>query len=412
MQNRRVVITGMGAVTPLGNSVEATWDAAKAGKCGIGLIQSFDTSQQKVKVAGEVDINPTDHVSPAEARRLERFVFLALVAGKEALAQSGITPENTDMDRSGVLVSSGIGAINAIVREQMKGLEKGFDRISPFFIPMSIINMAGGRLAIESGFRGYCSSVVTACASGTNAVGDAMRAIRHGYADVMLCGGTEASIGSLAVGGFTSMKALYEGDDPNRATIPFDKERSGFVMGEGAGILVLEELEHAKKRGATILGEVTGYGVTCDAYHITAPEPTGTQAARAMHEAILDAGLKPEDIGYINAHGTSTPLNDKTETMAVKTALGDAAKTVKMSSTKSMTGHLLGAAGAVEAIFCAKSIEESFIPATIHYQVADEDCDLDIVPNVGQTLSYQHAMTNSLGFGGHNASLIISKFGG
>lgn len=408
--NRRVVVTGMGAVTPIGNNVGDFWQGLKAGECGIDFITAFDTEQNKVKLAAEVKLDLTEHIKGSELRKMDRFTALGIIAARECLSDSGITAENADLNRCGVLVSSGIGGLNSTEKEHSRGLEKGFDRVSPFYIPMTIANMAAGRIAIESGFKAHCSATVTACAGGNNAIGDAMRMIRHGYADAMMAGGTEGCITPLSLGGFTSMKALCESTDPARASIPFDKERSGFVMGEGAGILMLEELEHAKARGAKIYGEVTGYGVTCDAYHITAPEPNGEGGARAMVLAIEDAGLKPEDIEYVNAHGTSTPLNDKGETTAVKTAFGEHAYKLAMSSTKSMTGHLLGAAGAIEAIACVLAIENSYAPPTINYKEKDEDCDLDIIPNVGRDMEINHALSNSLGFGGHNASVVISKY--
>lgn len=408
--NRRVVITGMGAVTPLGNDIKSFWEAIKNGVCGIGPITAYDTSDSKVKLAAEVKIDPSKYLSPAEIKKMDSFTVLAMIAANEAIKDSGISCENADPDRCGVLVSSGIGGISTIIREHSKSLEKGYDRVSPFFIPMSIINMASGRIAINTGFHGQASSVVTACAGSANAVGDAMRMIRHGYLDAVICGGTESAVLPLTIGGFTSMKALCETDDPSRASIPFDLERSGFVLGEGAGILVLEELEHAKRRGANIYAEVCGYGVTCDAYHITAPEPTGKYGAEAMRLAISDAGISCGDIDYINAHGTSTPLNDKCETLAVKTTFGEHAKKLKISSTKSMTGHLLGAAGAVETIICALAAKDGFIPATINYKVPDPECDLDIVPNEGISRSVKYAMSNSFGFGGHNVSLVISRF--
>jgi 3-oxoacyl-[acyl-carrier-protein] synthase II len=411
MKKRKVVITGMGAVTPLGNGIEAFWAGIRSGKCGIRPITRHESSAQKVKLAAEVDLDPKDHLRGSEVRNMDRFALYALVAGREALKDSGLAEKVTDPDRCGTLVSSGIGGLASIVREQAKGQKRGFDRVSPFFIPMSISNMAAGRLAIEAGFRGYCSCVVTACAGGANAVGDAMRMIRHGYADVMLCGGAESAITPLALGGFTSMRALHEGSDPNRACIPFDAERSGFVLGEGAGILVLEEYEHALRRGAKIYGELSGYGTTCDAYHITAPEPSGTGAAQAMKLALADAGLTGKDIDYINAHGTSTELNDKTETKAIKEVFGQEASRLPVSSTKSMTGHMLGAAGSVEAIVCLLALQDGFIPATINYKVFDPECDLDVVPNVGRQAKLSRVMSNSLGFGGHNASLIFSKLG-
>lgn len=411
MDKRRVVITGMGAVSPLGNSIDELWSNVKAGKCGIREITRYDTSDMKVKVAAEVDLEPKEHLHGSESKNMDRFALYALVAGRQAYYDSGITAENTNLDRCGTLVSSGIGGLPKIVQEQLRGMEKGFDRVSPFFIPMSISNMAAGRLAIEVGFRGYCTSIVTACASGANAIGDAMRMIRHGYLDAALCGGTESSVIPLAIGGFTSMRALHQGDDPNRASIPFDAERSGFVLGEGAGVIMLEEYEHAKARGAHIYAEITGYGTTCDAHHITAPDPEGYGAALAMKLALEDAGIAPSDMSYINAHGTSTELNDKAETVAVKAAFGDAAKQIPISSTKSMTGHLLGAAGGIESIICIKAVQDGFIPATINYKTPDPECDLDVVPNVGRAAALTHAMTNSLGFGGHNASIIFSKIG-
>ncbi|MDR2605727.1 MAG: beta-ketoacyl-ACP synthase II [Oscillospiraceae bacterium] len=412
MENRRIAVTGLGAMTPLGNGVEKFQRNIKAGVCGIGAIRAFDASAQKVNFAAEVDADILDYLSPSDAKRTERYVFFAVAAGREALKMSGITRENTDFTRCGTLISSGIGGLTTITREQARGLERGFDRVWPYFIPQSIVNMTAGQLAIETGFQGYCSSVVTACAGGTNAIGDAMRMIRHGYADVMMCGGAEACVTPLTVGGFTSMKALYVGGDPLRASIPFDAERSGFVLGEGSGVLVLEEMEHAKRRGAEILAELRGYGVSCDAYHITAPEPTGAAAARAIADALTDAGLSAGEISYINAHGTSTPLNDKIETAAIKLAFGESAYAVPISSTKSMTGHLLGAAGAVEAIICVNALREGFVPPTINYRCADSECDLDIVPNVGRSAQLNHAMSISLGFGGHNAVIIFSEYGG
>lgn len=411
MEKRRVVVTGMGAVTPLGNGVEAFWNGIVRGKCGIRQITRYDTSAQKVKLAAEVDIDPKDHLTGSEVRNMDRFALYALVAGREALKDSGLAGHIADPDRCGTLISSGIGGLPSIVREQAKGLEKGFDRVSPFFIPMTISNMAAGRLAIEAGFKGYCSCVVTACAGGANAIGDAMRMIRHGYADVMLCGGTESTTVPLAMGGFTSMRALHEGGDPNRASIPFDAERSGFVLGEGAGILILEEYGHAMRRGARIYAELSGYGATCDAYHITAPDPSGYGAAQSMKLALEDAELAPAGVDYINAHGTSTELNDKTETAAIKAIFGEAASSIPVSSTKSMTGHMLGAAGGVEAIVCVLAIQNGFIPATINYRIPDPECDLDVVPNAGRRADLSCAMSNSLGFGGHNASLIFSKLG-
>ena len=406
---RRVVITGMGAVTPLGNSLEETWQGVREGRCGIGPITAWDASGMKVQLAAEIrGLDVTAHIPKGEARKMARFTQLGLIAATEAFRQSGITPENTNLNRCGVMVSSGIGGLPVIEEEHGKGLQKGWDRISPHFIPMSITNMAAGTIAIRLGLRGMCSSVVSACASGSNAVGDAFRQIRDGYADAMVCGGTEAAITPLAVGGFTSMRALHEGKDPSRASIPFDKERSGFVMGEGAGVLVLEELHHAKNRGAQILGEVLGYGSTCDAYHITAPAPGGEGAVRCMAEALADAELSPREIGYINAHGTSTPLNDRTETQAIHAVFGENPPPV--SSTKSMMGHLLGASGAVEAIVTVMALKEGFLPATINYREPDPECDLDPIPNQGRSTLVTAALSNSLGFGGHNATLVFGRY--
>lgn len=408
---RRVVVTGLGAITPIGNTVEKMWESVKSGVCGIDKITQFDTTGRKVTLAGEVKgFVPEEVLDKREARKMDRFVQFAMAAAKEAMADAAFDMEALDTEKCGVIVSSGIGGLGTIESENQKGMEKGFDRVSPHFIPMVISNMAAGNIAIAFGFHGMCICPVTACASGTNAIGDAFRQIRDGYADVMLCGGTEASITPLGIGGFTSLKALSQAEDKNRASIPFDKERSGFVMGEGAGILILEEYEHAVKRGAKIYCEVAGYGANCDAHHITAPLEDGSMAAKCMQMAMKDAGITPEEVTYINAHGTSTPLNDKGETKAVKLAFGDSAKAVMMSSTKSMTGHLLGASGAVEGIITALSVQNDFVPATINYQVPDENCDLDIVANEGRNVAVDYAMSNSLGFGGHNATVVFKKY--
>ncbi len=408
---RRVVITGMGAITPLGLNVEESWQAAKAGVCGIGPITHYDASGQRVRIAAEVKgFDPVQYMDRKEARKADRCTQFALAAAAEAMLQSGLDMAKMDAGRCGVIMSTGIGGLSTIEQEHTRGQQQGYDRVSPYFIPASIANISAGHIAIRHGFKGVCSCVVTACASGANAVGDAFRQIRDGYAEVMLCGGTEASISPLGMGGFTSMKALCFSSDPRRASIPFDKERSGFVMGEGAGVLILEELEHALLRGAKIYGEMVGYGATCDAYHITAPAPEGEGAVRCMTEAIKDAGISPAEVGYINAHGTSTPMNDRCETAAIKTAFGDAASNLLVSSTKSMTGHLLGAAGAVEGIFTALALASGFVPPTIGYQVPDEECDLDVVPNVGRKVVLNYAMSNSLGFGGHNASLVFKRW--
>lgn len=411
MKKRRVVITGMGAVTPIGHTAEESWQAVHQGMCGIAPITAYDTAAQKVKLAAEVkDFDPSADIDKRELRHLDRYVQLALVSALEAYRQSGLTMENEDPYRCGVFFASGIGGFNTIQRECLKGEEKGYDRVSPYFIPMVIANMAAGTIAIRLGLKGMCTCPVTACASGAYAVGDAFRHVRDGYADVVLCGGAESAVNPLAIGGFTSLRALSTCEDPARASIPFDAERSGFVLGEGAGALVLESYDHAVARGAKILGEIVGYGASCDAYHITAPAPGGEGAASAMTGALADAGIQPEVIDYINAHGTSTAMNDAGETAAIKLAFGDHAYKLAMSSTKSMTGHLLGAAGAVEAVFCAKALADGYIPATIHYQVSDPACDLDVVPNVGRQADIRYAMSNSLGFGGHNASLIFKKW--
>ena len=411
--NRRVVITGLGAVTPLGLNITESWAAVRAGKCGIGSITQYDPAGQKVKLAAEVKgFDPEAYMTRQEAKRMGRFTQFAIAAAREALSSAGIEKGALDADRCGVIVSSGIGGQAITESEHSRGLERGFDKVSPFYIPTAICNMAAGQIAIDAGFQGMCSCPVTACAGGSNAVGDAFHYVRDGYAEVMLCGGTEASVTPLAIGGFTSMKALTTAEDPLRASIPFDAERSGFVMGEGAAILVLEELEHAKKRGASIIAEIVGYGATCDAYHMTAPAPDGSGGAKAMAMALWDGGAAAEEVGYINAHGTSTHLNDAGETAAVKTVFGEHAYKLAMSSTKSMTGHMLGAAGAVEAAFTALALRDGFLPATINYRTPDPECDLDIVPNIGREAEVRYALSNSLGFGGHNASLLFKRWEG
>ncbi|MCM1272673.1 MAG: beta-ketoacyl-ACP synthase II [Clostridium sp.] len=408
---RRVVITGMGTVNPLGNNLNDTWENVKKGVCGIGTITRIDVTNHAVKVAGEVkDFDPSAVIDKKEARRMDRYSQLALVAADEAFRDSGLDMEQEDSSRCGVIFSSGIGGLESTEANMTTGQRRGFDKISPFYIPMTIANMAAGNIAIRFGFKGMCTCVVTACASGNNAIGDSFHYVRDGYADVMLCGGSESCISDLGIGGFTAMQALNVTDNPNRASIPFDKERGGFVMGEGAAAIMIEEYEHAKARGAKIYGELVGYGATCDAYHITAPAPNGEGGAACMTMAIKDAGISPEDVGYINAHGTSTHLNDACETAAIKTAFGDHAKKLMVSSTKSMTGHLLGGSGAVEAVFTTMALHDGFIPATINYQVPDEECDLDIVPNEGRKVQVEYAASNSLGFGGHNACIIIKKW--
>ncbi len=408
---RRVVITGMGTVNPLANNVEATWEAVKQGKCGIGPITHFDPSDLKVKLAGEVkNFDAAEVIGPKEARRMDVYTQYACAAAKEAMEDSGLDMEKENADRIGCIVSSGIGGLSTIAEEHSKGETRGFGKISPYFIPMSITNMAAGQIAIMYGLKGMCTCVVTACASSNNAIGDSFHRIRDGYEDVMVCGGAEGTVIPLAIGGFQSMKALCTSEDPNRASIPFDKERHGFVLGEGAGILVIEELEHAKARGAKIYAEIVGYGSNCDAYHITAPNPEGEGGAKCMTLAVKDAGLEMTDVDYINAHGTSTSLNDAGETLAIKKAFGDHAYKLMVSSTKSMTGHLLGAAGAVEAVISTLSLRDGFVPATINYREKDEACDLDIVPNEGRKADINVALSNALGFGGHNASLVFKKY--
>ena len=408
---RRVVITGLGAITPIGNNVEDFWKGIKDGRCGIDEIKGFDTTGFKVKLAGEVKgFNPEDYFEKRDAKRMDRFSHFAVVIAKEAWKDSGLDREKEDMTRVGVIVGSGIGGLGTIEKDNRSLVEKGPDRVSPMYIPMSIGNMATGNITIALGAKGESISMVTACASGTHCIGESFRMIKHGYQDIIVAGGTEASVTPSGIAGFSNIKALTQTTDKNRASIPFDKERSGFVMGEGAGIVILEELEHAKARGAKIYAEIVGYGATSDAYHITSPAPGGEGGARAMRIAMDEAGIKPEKITYINAHGTSTHLNDSGETKAVKMAFGESSKTVMISSTKGNTGHLLGAAGGVEAVVCAKAIQDSFVPPTINYKVPDEECDLDIVPNKGRNIEVNYAMSNSLGFGGHNSSIILKKY--
>lgn len=408
---KRVVITGLGAITPIGNDVEKMWNAIENKECGIDEISLFDTTNFKTKLVAEVkDYNPLNYFEPKQAKRLDRSSQFAIIAAREAVKNSGITKENTDFDRVGIFVSSGIGGLRTIQEQCEVYCEKGNNRISPMFIPMSIANMPAGNVSIEFGFKGESMSILTACASSTHALGEAYKTIKQGYEDVILAGGTESSICEVGIAGFENMKALCTATDKKRASIPFDKERSGFVMGEGAGVIVLEELEHAKKRGAKIYAELIGFGSTTDAYHITSPAPEGEGGARAMVRAMEDANIKPEEVDYINAHGTSTHLNDSLETMAIKKALGKHSKNVMVSSTKGNLGHLLGAAGAVEAIICAKAIKEKLVPPTINYQVKDEECDLDIVPNELRKKDLNVVMSNSLGFGGHNACIVMKKY--
>ena len=409
MEKRRVVVTGVGTVNPTGNTVEESWKGIREGKVGIGQITAFDSSAFSVHLAGEVkEFHPETVFDKRELKHMARFTQFAMIAAEEAMLDSGISG-SLPPEEMGVIVSSGIGGLKTIEEEHTKGEQKGFERVSPFFIPMSISNMAAGEIAIRHKLKGLCICPVTACAGGSNAVGDAFHRIRDGYETAMLCGGTEAAISELGIGGFATMKALSPATEVSRASIPFDKERSGFVMGEGAGILILEEREHALKRGAKIYAEIVGYGANCDAYHITSPAPGGEGAAACMGLALKDAGITASEIDYINAHGTSTHLNDLGETAAVKTVFKDRAYSVPISSTKSMTGHLLGAAGAVEAIFSVLALRDGFIPGTMNYQVKDEELDLDYVPNKGREKELRYTMSNSLGFGGHNACLVFKK---
>lgn len=408
----RVVLTGMGAVTPLGNSVPAYWDGLKNGVNGIKTITSFDTTGYKATVAGEIrDFDPLTFLDKKEAAHMDRNCQFALAAAKEAMEQSGLMESGIDPFRVGTFISSGIGGLQVFETEHEKLLNKGPRRVSPFAIPMMIANMATAHVSMAFGLKGESYAPVSACASGTQAVGEAMRAIRHGYLDAAVAGGAESCITPVAIAGFSNMHALSLEQDPEQACCPFDKKRSGFIMGEGAGILVLESLTHAKARGAHIIAEVIGYGSTSDAYHITSPDPTGEGPSRAIRMAMEDGGVTADDVTYINAHGTSTPINDASETEAIKQALGDAAYKVKISSTKSMTGHLLGAAGAIEAIACAKAIEEGVIPPTIHLTEQDESCDLDYIPNQAVSCEVDVALSNSLGFGGHNATIVLRRFG-
>ncbi len=411
MMRTRVVVTGMGAVTPIGNDVESFWQGLKDKKVGIGPISYFDTTDFKCKLAAEVkDFDPKAYMDPKAARRMERFSQLAVAASKQALEQSGLDMSKEDPYRVGVCVGSGIGSLQAMEKDVIKMHEKGPSRVNPLLVPLMISNMAAGNVAIQFGLKGKCFNVVTACATGTHSIGEAFRSIQYGEADVMVAGGAEASITPIGIAGFTALTALNTTDDPLRASIPFDEERNGFIMGEGAGVVVLESLEHAKARGAKILAELVGYGATCDAFHITSPAEDGSGAAKAMENAIADAGLKAEDIDYVNAHGTSTHHNDLFETKAIKLALGDHAKEVKINSTKSMIGHLLGAAGGVEFIVCVKSIEDGFVHATAGLETPGEGCDLDYTMGEGVSMEVNAAITNSLGFGGHNASLVVKKF--
>ncbi|OGX28660.1 MAG: beta-ketoacyl-[acyl-carrier-protein] synthase II [Omnitrophica WOR_2 bacterium RIFCSPHIGHO2_02_FULL_67_20] len=411
---RRVVVTGLGAVTPVGNDVPAMWAALLAGKSGVGPIQSFDASAFESRIAAEVKgFDPASYISPKEIRRTERFTQLAIAAATQAVRQSGVSIEREDPFRCGVIIGSGMGSMHLIEEQHSVYLAKGPKKLTPFMIPMLICNMAPGHVAMNLGFKGPNFCTTTACASGAHGVGEAFRIIQRGAADVMLGGGTESCVSPMAVGGFCALMALSRRNgEPATASRPFDRERDGFVIGEGAGVLVLEELEHAKKRGAAILAEMAGYGLTADAYHMTAPDPEGTGAAKAMALALEDARMRPEDVTYLNAHGTSTELNDKIETLAIKKTFGPAAKTVAVSSTKSMTGHLIGAAGGVEAVISVLAITDGVMPPTINYEHPDPECDLDYVPNHARRAAVKAVLSNSLGFGGHNATVIFRKFHG
>ena len=411
MEKKRVVITGIGAVTPVGNDTDTMWTNILAGKSGIGPLSRINADEFPVKVAGELkDFNPEDFLDRKDVRKMDRFTHYAIAASLMAVKDAELTIDDENRNRVGVWIGSGIGGIETLERQHNVFLQRGYRRVSPFFVPMMIPDMAAGQVSIMLGAKGINSCTVTACATGTNSIGDAFKVIQRGEADVMITGGTEAPITNLAVAGFASMTALSTNPDPNSASRPFDKNRDGFVIGEGAGIVVLEDLEHALKRGAKIYAEVVGYGATGDAYHITAPAPEGEGAVRAIQNALKDAGLNTTDIDYINAHGTSTEYNDKFETAAIKTVFGEHAYKLAVSSTKSMTGHLLGAAGAVEAIITALSIRDSMLPPTINYETPDPDCDLDYVPNEARKRDVGAALSISLGFGGHNAVLALKKY--
>lgn len=408
--SRRVVVTGMGAITPIGLSVDEFWNGVKEGKTGFGEITKFDASEYKCKLAAEVKgFEGKDYMDFKAAKRMELFCQYAVAATKEAMEDAGLDMAKEDPFRVGVSVGSGIGSLQAMERAHSKLLEKGPSRVEPLLVPLMICNMAAGNVSIQFGLKGKSINVVTACATGTNSIGEAYRTIQYGDAEVMIAGGTESSVTPIGIAGFTSLTALTTSDDPARCSIPFDKERSGFVMGEGSAIVVLEELEHAKARGAKIYAEVVGYGCSSDAYHITSPAEDGSGAAKAMEYAVADAGIKTDDITYINAHGTSTHHNDLFETRAIKLAFGEHAKDIKINSTKSMIGHLLGAAGAIEFVTCVKELEEGYIHQTVGYQVPDEECDLDYCVEP-VTEDFMYALSNSLGFGGHNASILVKKY--
>ena len=411
-EKKRVVITGMGAITPIGNTLEAYWQGLLAGKSGIGPITLFDASKHKCRIAGEVKgFDPLEYLDAKDAKRTDRFAQFAIAASKQALANADLTITDLNAEQVGVMIGTGVGGLKVMEEQQAVYLNKGPNRCSPFMVPMMIANMAAGLTAIHTGAKGPNSCAVTACAAGSNAIGDAFRIVQNGYAQAMICGGTEAAITPLSFAGFASARALStRNDDPEHASRPFDKGRDGFVMGEGAGILILEELDHALSRGARIYAEMVGYGMTCDAYHMTAPVPGGAGAARSMELALKDAEISPSEVSYVNAHGTSTPANDPTETVAIKTALGERSKQIPVSSTKSMTGHLLGGSGGIEGVAACMAVANDHVPPTINLQDPDDDCDLDYVPNQSRAHTVDVAMSNSFGFGGHNVTLVFRKY--
>jgi len=408
--SRRVVVTGLGAISPIGNTVDVYWENLLQGKCGIDEITSFDISDAKVKIAAEIKgFDSKEHFDRKQVKRLDRFSHLGMVAAREAYEDAGLTCAVIDRDRFGIVMGTGVGGMHTLLKECSQLNEKGMNFVSPLFVPKFLPNIVTGNITIDLDIRGISNTVITACAAGTNAIGEAFRAIKHGYADVMLAGGSEACITPLMMAGFTNLNALSMCNDPKRASIPFDAQREGFVLGEGAGILVLEDYEHAKARGAKIYAEVSGYGFTSDAYHLTAPRPDGDGASKAIKLALEEARISIDDISYINAHGTSTPLNDAMETKAIKDVFGEKAYKIPISSTKSMIGHLQGAAGAVEAVACIKSLETNQIHATIGYQEKDDDCDLDYVTEGSRKVELNYVLSNSFGFGGHNAAVVFGR---
>ncbi len=412
MNRKRVVVTGLGAITPIGNTVPDYWEGLMNGRNGIDTITLFDASRHKCRMAGEVKgFDPCDYITRKEAKRMDRFAQLAISASKQAIADAKFVIDDLNAEQVGVMIGTGIGGLKVLEDQQEVYLTRGPSRCSPFMIPTMIANMAAGLTAIHTGAQGPNSCPVTACAAGSNAVGDAFRLIQRGYAQAMICGGTEAAVTPLSVAGFAAAQALStRNDDPTHACRPFDKDRDGFVMGEGSGILILEELEYALSRGAQIYAEIVGYGMTCDAYHITSPVPGGVGAARAMSLALKDGNLTPEQVSYINAHGTSTPMNDSTETAAIKRALGDVAHQITVSSTKSMTGHLLGGSGGIEAVATVMAVKNDRVPPTINHENPDPECDLDYIPNESRAQTVEVALSNSFGFGGHNVTLAFQKF--